>query len=127
MKKSKIHVILIVLVLAIIFMVGCSQSQKLKKELNGTWRYTVISIDGPCYMIYTFNNNNTFKREWINVNVPSKTSYVSGTYEIMDSEIILTNSDGKTETIIKYTFEDDNLILIDLGIYGSKSRELVKE
>ena len=127
MKRFKeISMIIIVLILTLTSTAGCSKEQKIEKELNGTWSYQVNSIDGPCFQSYTFKDG-TFGGSWVNVNAPSKSSFDNGTYEITDSEIILTNIDGDIVTIIEYTFVSGDLKLIDLYADRSGSRTLEKE
>lgn len=99
---------------------------KLEENLIGGWGYQVNSIDGPCYQFYVFSADYTYQSVWDNENAPSKSSEVKGTYEIKDSEIILTDNSGATDTIIKYSYINGALQLIDTHSDGSGNRLLIK-
>ena len=99
---------------------------KLEENLFGGWGYQIISIDGPCYQFYIFSADYTYQDIWENQNAPSKSSEGKGTYEVNDSEIILTDDSGKTETIIKYSYVNGVLQLINTYSDGSGNRPLIK-
>lgn len=112
MRKFKSIALVLVLALFAVVAIGCANTEKVKEELCGGWGYYVSSIDGPCYKIYVFSDDDTYESLWENENAPSKNSYSSGTYKITNSKIILTEEDGDKNEL-EYTFEDDELSIAD--------------
>ena len=126
MKTIKKIIFLALAVLMLVSVTGCGNEKEVKEKLCGEWGYIVDSINGPCYKIYTFKSDDTFESEWINENVPSKSSSDEGTYEIDGSKIVLTNKDGDIETVIEYTLENETLELVDKYSDNSGNRELIR-
>ena len=126
MKITKKILVIGVLLLFILSLAGCANTAKVKEELCGEWGYTVQSINGPCYQIYTFDDDGTYEAVWINQNAPSKSSESEGTYKITGSKIILTEDNGELDTNIEYTFVNGKLNLVDKHSDNSGNRELLK-
>ena len=98
---------------------GCDKKDEVKEKLIGTWCYTITSINGPCSQIYTFYTDGTYEMTWENTNASFKSSSGRGTYAIEDSRIVLTGEDGKVDSIIEYSLEDEVLSLVDKNSDGS--------
>lgn len=71
---------------------------------------------------YVFNKDGTVKTKW--VSPVSNTSY-EGTYTIKSDQIIV-EADGKTYSIIKYTYKDGVLTMFDTLGDGSGNYEMKK-
>lgn len=113
--RNTIIILLVTFIVISTFLTGCVDKDAVKQKLCGPWGY----VDASGYHFYIFSADDTYQS--IDGKFESK-----GTYKIKNSEIVLKDEDGKISTIIKYTFEDDILELIDVSKDRSKEIKLIR-
>ena len=114
-KRNTIIILLAVLIVFSTFLTGCVDKDAVKEKLCGSWGY----IDAKGYHFYIFSADDTYQS--VDGRFNSK-----GTYKIKNSEIILKDEDGKTHTIIEYTFENNILELVDVSSDRSTEIKLIR-
>lgn len=131
MKKRKVILVVIaILLIAVVFTSGCSNTQKIEEALEGTWYSEGFTGFVAYRNHFTFTNNRSYvcyKETYVPYNGNTNERTYRGTYEIIDNEIILTNTDGEIFTVIRYTYEDEYLQLIDVDTNREGADTLTKE
>ena len=114
MKKSKILIALVLLLtFSLTFTVACEKSSPVQEKLVGTWFYEGTWAFGTDDNTYTFTDNYSYTHNLVVydfLNGRTNRDERQGTYEITDTEIILTETDGDTTTFT-YVYDNDRLVL----------------